>query len=355
MGTQRAHLQEHSLCAAGVYNSGLAEERRVEVVGGCLLLTPTWCVSLGWGLPHRHTACTSVISDEKFTRDAMLSVEAISAMPMLTPMLIAVVCFLLVVVIVLLIERSQYRATAPASSATLTSSSAASPAQGTAAPASTATNGKREWWSSPLASDAENEIIRSAMKIVCGADLEPLPPHADLEMLRLLRTFSGRGDVAKKLAELYCKHLRWRRKHVLWPIDATARVETSQQLWSSAVDHGHGQWALNKMHIGLNIGRARGGHVVKIERVGVSDISGICNEKGGDERLLGFYYSLLDTILIALNHESAQCGTLLRMYAHHPTARGPALLATSPFMWCRVVGMRSSTSRVSRRSRRLSL
>lgn len=167
------------------------------------------------------------------------------------------------------------------------------------------------WWHSPLANDAEAAVIQAATPLL--AHLAPLPPHVDLELLRQLRALGKPKPAA--LAAAYGKHLRWRRENVIWPVGASASVDAARTLWPAAADHGHGAWAVDgRLHIGLNIGRAKGGHVVKIERVGATDILRICDERGGDERLLGHYYSLLDTMLLALNAESAASGQLVRMY-----------------------------------------
>ena len=188
----------------------------------------------------------------------------------------------------------------------------ASPPKSTvAAPAA---KGEYQWWASPLASSAEQTLIAQALLIVRGEGLDPLPPNADIELLRLLRGPVQRGG-PPALAKHYAWALRWRRDNVVWPVGATATAGPSR-LWPPASEHANGRWALanGRMHIGLAIGRSRGGHVVKLERLGDTDISGICDEVGGDERLLGHYYSLLETMLLALNAESRASGNLLRMY-----------------------------------------
>ena len=68
------------------------------------------------------------------------------------------------------------------------------------------------------------------------------------------------------------------------------------------------------MECGLCLGRALGGHVVKLERIGRADMAAMVREEGGPERLLQHYYSMLETMLMALNAESAKAGRLLRMY-----------------------------------------
>ena len=185
-----------------------------------------------------------------------------------------------------------------------------------AAPAKGASNEPNAWWASPLASDAETAVISAATRLVSAREAEPLPPYADLEMLRALRALGGARCKPEKLADEYAKHLRWRRENVLWPAGQDRNFGATSKLWPSAIEHAYGQWALEnrRMHVGLNIGRSRGGHVVKMERVGESDISAICDERGGDAKMLAFYYSLLDTMMLALNAESVASGSLVRMY-----------------------------------------
>ena len=239
----------------------------------------------------------------------MASIIAFEAVPLLNPKLLwAVVIVLWATIILVAIERSGYRRVVAPTSAAASSNDARAPS------AATSAAGEHEWWASPLASEKESEIIRSATRLV--SHLEPLPPHSNYEMLRQLRALKRvRGDPARALADVYSKHLLWRRQHVLWPADATANIETSSRLWPSATEHGRGEWARTRLHIGFNIGRSRGGHAVKLERIGASDISTICNEPGGAERLLTYYYSLIESVLLALNHESHASGSLLRLYA----------------------------------------
>jgi hypothetical protein len=169
------------------------------------------------------------------------------------------------------------------------------------------------WWSSPLASPAEAETIGSATPLVLAQGLGPLPKYAELEMLRQLRALGSSSCTPQALAAAYVKALRWRRENVLRPAGACGD-RSSRKLWYSAREHAHGGWASTRIELGLCIGRATGGHPVKIERVGRSDIASIVSEAGGSERLLMHYYSILESILVALNAESVACGRLLQMY-----------------------------------------
>lgn len=167
------------------------------------------------------------------------------------------------------------------------------------------------WWHSPLADAEEARIIERAMTLVKADGLAPLPPHADLELLRQLRAL-GRTATPDTLASTYAKHLRWRRENVLRP--AGSLDPATRQIWYPPVEHARGEWARTRVELGLCIGRATGGHPVKFERVGKADIARMVREAGGPEALLNYYYSILDTMLIALNAESAKCGRLLRTY-----------------------------------------
>lgn len=163
-----------------------------------------------------------------------------------------------------------------------------------------------DWWYSPLASPAEAQVISKALQLV-DSSLLPLPPHADISMLRQLRG-PAMGCDAPRLAHLYSKALRWRRENVE---ELPGRREA---IWPAAIELAHGQWASEFSQMGFGIGRARGGHPVKLERIGHCDVVRILAIPGGYERMRGYYYSLLDTMLTSLDAESAACGQLLRMY-----------------------------------------
>ena len=175
-----------------------------------------------------------------------------------------------------------------------------------------------EWWHSPLASPAEARVIADAKALVLRQEglatkQTPLPQHVDLELLRQLRAL-GPKTADHALAEVYGNHLRWRREHVLRPRASLDFSTEPRRLWYASEEHAHGDWAKTRVDLGLCLGRATGGHAVKLERVGKARIGEITAEPGGPTRLLEHYYSLLDTMMVALNAESVSQGRLLRMY-----------------------------------------
>lgn len=175
-----------------------------------------------------------------------------------------------------------------------------------------------EWWHSPLAHADEAQVIADAQRLLIADGLEPLPRYVHLELLRQLRALSTNS--AAQLAAVYGKHLRWRRANVLRPADAFPAAASAdaapppRRLWYASGEHAHGDWARSRVELGLCIGRASGGHPVKLERIGKARIGDVCAEPNGPTHLLDHYYSLLETMLIALNAESEAAGRLLRMY-----------------------------------------
>jgi hypothetical protein len=119
---------------------------------------------------------------------------------------------------------------------TAVAAAAAMPAAAaTATPAAAAQSSDAEWWTSPLASAGERDVIDRATEIVKAEGLEPFPPHHDLEMLRLIRAGSNKPA---SLAKHYAKNLRWRRDNVQWPAGEPRRI------WPAPVDHAYGGWTL---------------------------------------------------------------------------------------------------------------
>ena len=194
-----------------------------------------------------------------------------------------------------------------------------------------------QWWHSPLASDSEARTIAAARTMVLQAGLAPLPEHVDLELLRQLRAL-GTRTTSEVLAEAYGKHLRWRRDNVLRP---AAALQEGRALWYASGEHAYGDWAKSRVELGLCLGRATGGHPVKLERVGKARIGDVCAEEHGPEKLLAHYTSLLDTMLVALNNESVRAGRLLRMYEVFD------LRGLSVFQ-CTVAAIRTITSLLAR-------
>ena len=162
------------------------------------------------------------------------------------------------------------------------------------------------WWHSPMASAAEKEMIALAVPHV-SADLKPLPALAHIGMLRQLRALGAKATPAG-IADGYGKALRWRREHC--PPLPGGRA----QVWAASDELSEGRWAKNYVQIGVCIGRSRGGHPVKLERIGAADLVGVANYPGGEGKMLTYYQSLLEVLMTALDAESAASGRLLRMY-----------------------------------------
>jgi hypothetical protein len=174
-------------------------------------------------------------------------------------------------------------------------------------------SGKVEWWDSPLANQEEEALIAAARKLIVADGLEPLPRYVDLELLRQVRAMGTRTS-AEALAAAYGSHLRWRRTNVLRPMRAFPAPGEARPIWYASSEHAHGEWARSRVELGLCIGRAKGGHPVKLERIGKARMGDVCAEVHGSRRLLDHYYSLLETMLVGLNAESVNAGRLLRMY-----------------------------------------
>ena len=64
----------------------------------------------------------------------------------------------------------------------------------------------------------------------------------------------------------------------------------------------------------MRCGRARGGHPVKVERMGAYDTAAILREDNAEERLREYYYGLLEDQERALDAESVAAGRLLRSF-----------------------------------------
>jgi hypothetical protein len=181
------------------------------------------------------------------------------------------------------------------------------------------------WWHSPLATEEEASIVKLAMELV-DDDLKPLPAHAHITMLRQVRTISSSSFSSpspRAAADLYGKALKWRRENCK-PLPGGR-----QDVWAAPTELCEGMWARHYCQLGICIGRSRGGHPVKLERIGLANLAAINKSPGGEERILSYYQSLLEMLLTALDAESVTTesvttesvttesdasGRLLRMY-----------------------------------------
>jgi len=166
------------------------------------------------------------------------------------------------------------------------------------------------WWHSPLATEEEASIVKLAMELV-DDDLKPLPAHAHITMLRQVRTISSSSFSSpspRAAADLYGKALKWRRENCK-PLPGGR-----QDVWAAPTELCEGMWARHYCQLGICIGRSRGGHPVKLERIGLANLAAINKSPGGEERILSYYQSLLEMLLTALDAESDASGRLLRMY-----------------------------------------
>jgi len=137
-------------------------------------------------------------------------------------------------------------------------------------------------------------------------------------LLRRLRVLSGGKypDCREASADLLAAKLtaattvaeEWKAAHSMSP------PPRAGDCWNSVRDLPEGDWAAQYLQMGLRCGRARGGHPVKIERIGRHKIGEMKNDPNAEIRLKTFYFSLLEDLYRSLNEQSADAGTLLRMY-----------------------------------------
>ena len=106
--------------------------------------------------------------------------------------------------------------------------------------------GKAAWWDSPLADAAETVTITAAIPLV-DRDLLPLPPHAEIGMLRVLRTL-GHEPAPSQLAHKYSRILRWRRNNV------PPLPKGRQAVWPAAIEFANGEWASECVLLGFSRG-----------------------------------------------------------------------------------------------------
>jgi hypothetical protein len=175
-----------------------------------------------------------------------------------------------------------------------------------------------DWWHSPAASEKERAAIEDAKALLPGDALAWTlgravafgAPAFEMELLRKLRTLPRTARTGERLAAVVGDALDWKRKHAA-PHSPAAKRPTAGL---AAADLSHGEWACRFLVMGMRCGRARGGHPVKIERIGANDMQGLAASPGGEEKLRLFYRSLLEELCASLNAESAACGALLRSY-----------------------------------------
>lgn len=114
------------------------------------------------------------------------------------------------------------------------------------------------WWQLPPASAAESAIIES---------LRPASAVERMSLLRQLRAL-GPNVTSAELADRQKEVYEWRTTHLSTAARSANASCQSSSHWPSAVEIEHGSWALEYIALGIRCGRARGGHPVKVERIG---------------------------------------------------------------------------------------
>lgn len=185
------------------------------------------------------------------------------------------------------------------------------------------------WWHSPQATAEEARVIESALVLL--GDLQPQPPHFSIALLRVLRAQPKpkRGSAAH-LAQVYRAIYEWKVANVHPTIRtemlasraaAEGRAEGgssgggASRVWPAVRDLPFGEWGAPNAQIGLRCGRTRQGLMpVKLERTGRHDANAAFALEGGEAKMRGFYFSILESAQHTLNAESAEMGVLLRSY-----------------------------------------
>lgn len=141
-----------------------------------------------------------------------------------------------------------------------------------------------DWWLLPPASAVEASTMNAA-----EPDASPQRKLLLLRQLRVLGTASSGTNVAVALAKQCAEVDEWKKANLPAKLLCQPHDEHDelQHCWPSAADLAHGEWALGYICLGLRCGRARGGHPVKIERVGLAQTERMERETGsaGEERV----------------------------------------------------------------------
>lgn len=175
-----------------------------------------------------------------------------------------------------------------------------------------AKEGDFKWWISVPESEEERELIAATLLLLGG---ECPDSFIELRLLRRLRAMAW-GNVSRVTAEEVAAAHRsayaWRQEKRLAGAQF-CHVEDGPT-WRSSHSLPHGEFISRFMQIGLRCGRARGGHPVKLERAGLHDTRGLAAQPGGTDKLLDFYYALLEDNQRTLDADSFEAGRLLRTY-----------------------------------------
>lgn len=167
-----------------------------------------------------------------------------------------------------------------------------------------------QWWVLSPATPSEQDVIAAA---VTDFEIEATSEQRYLRLLRQLRALGPTATPAQ-LASRMREVGEWKREH-LGGAPPTLTGDLAAY-WPAAADLEHAVWALGYISLGLRCGRARGGHPVKIERVGLAQTERMERETGadGEERLARFYFGMIESMQVALDDESVAAGRLLGTY-----------------------------------------
>ena len=142
--------------------------------------------------------------------------------------------------------------------------------------------GPHAWGRSPLATSAEADTVAAAAALLADLVpemlerhpqlLEPSGPLLEIQLLRHLRAL-GPSGTAKQTASGWRNAWEWKKANRVH--DLVNGLEREERRWLAARDLPHGAWATRHLRLGMRCGRARGGHPVKVERMGAYDTAAI--------------------------------------------------------------------------------
>ena len=107
--------------------------------------------------------------------------------------------------------------------------------------------------------------------------------------------------------------LEWRLKNL--PLDLLEeQYRAVGSRWLATVEMPHGDWATQHAFIGMHCGFSKGGHPVKIERIGAFDLAGLQRGRNSRQRLNHFYLALVDCLQRRLDQTTLETGKLQQTY-----------------------------------------